>query len=59
MADFLLSDIADLNVKLGKDATKQFFKDSAQWSQHITAFVGDKTMKHFYKGNIKVNFKKC
>lgn len=59
MADFLSSDIADLNVKLGKDAMKQLFKDSVHWSQHIIAFVGDKAMKYFYKGKIKTNFKKC
>ena len=54
MADFLTSNIADLKVKLGKDANNRLFGANTQWPQHTTAFTGDIAIKYFYKAKCKL-----
>ena len=58
IADFLVGNIEDLNVKLGKDANNRVVRANTQWLPHTTAFTGDKAIKHSYRTKMKT-FKKC
>lgn len=58
IADFLVGNIEDLKVKLGKDANNRVVRANTQWLPHATAFTGDKAIKHSYRTKMKT-FKKC
>ena len=48
-AAFLVRDIEDLNVKLGKDAKNRALRANTQWLPHTTAFTGGEAIKHSYR----------